>query len=115
MVVRAARLWDGKSSTVREDVDVLISGGRIAGVSPRGAIASDVQVVEAPTGTVMPGLIDGHGHAGHGLVKSLGMDTRSRPLGAARRCAYPASPATPQIIAAKAAGAPMTAKSLKAY
>ncbi|MDR6625548.1 amidohydrolase family protein [Caulobacter segnis] len=93
MVVRAARLWDGKSSTVREDVDVLISGGRIAGVSPRGAIASDVQVVEAPTGTVMPGLIDMHTHRqmqgyGYGdregrLWLSLGVTTTRSPGGPA--------------------------------
>ena len=50
MVVRAARLWDGKSPTLRENVDVLISDGRIAGVAPKGEVTADVKVVDAPTG-----------------------------------------------------------------
>lgn len=93
IVVRAARLWDGKSPTARKDVDVLISGGRIAGVAPRGAVASDVTVVEAPSGTVMPGLIDMHTHRqmqgyGYGdregrLWLSLGVTTTRSPGGPA--------------------------------
>ncbi len=93
MVVRAARLWDGKSPEAREDVDVLISGGRVAGISPRGEVASDVKVIEAPTGTVMPGLIDMHTHRqmqgyGYGdregrLWLSLGITTTRSPGGPA--------------------------------
>ncbi|ADG10321.1 amidohydrolase [Caulobacter segnis] len=93
MVVRAASLWDGVSPTVRKDVDVLISGGRVAGVAPRGPVASDVTVVEAPTGTVMPGLIDMHTHRqmqgyGYGdregrLWLSLGVTTTRSPGGPA--------------------------------
>lgn len=93
MVVRAARLWDGKSPTLRENVDVLISDGRIAGVAPRGEVAADVTVIDAPTGTVMPGLIDMHTHRqmqgyGYGdregrLWLSLGVTTTRSPGGPA--------------------------------
>ncbi|KQV56899.1 MULTISPECIES: amidohydrolase family protein [unclassified Caulobacter] len=93
MVVRAARLWDGKSPTLRENVDVLISDGRIAGVAPRGEVAPDVTVIDAPTGTVMPGLIDMHTHRqmqgyGYGdregrLWLSLGVTTTRSPGGPA--------------------------------
>lgn len=93
MVVRAARLWDGKSPELRRDVDVLISDGRIAGVAPRGDVASDVKVLDAPTGTVMPGLIDMHTHRqmqgyGYGdregrLWLSLGVTTTRSPGGPA--------------------------------
>jgi Tol biopolymer transport system component len=93
MVVRAASLWDGVSPTPRKDVDILISGGRIAGVAPRGAVASDVTVVEASTGTVIPGLIDMHTHRqmqgyGYGdregrLWLSLGVTTTRSPGGPA--------------------------------
>jgi imidazolonepropionase-like amidohydrolase len=93
MVVRAARLWDGKSPSLRENVDVLISDGRIAGVAPRGEVAADVTVVDAPTGTVMPGLIDMHTHRqmqgyGYGdregrLWLSLGVTTTRSPGGPA--------------------------------
>lgn len=93
MVVRAASLWDGKSPTLRRNVDVLISDGRIAGVAPRGEVSADVQVIEAPTGTVMPGLIDMHTHRqmqgyGYGdregrLWLSLGVTTTRSPGGPA--------------------------------
>lgn len=93
MVIRAAQLWDGKSPELRRDVDVLISDGRIAGVAPRGDVASDVKVLDAPTGTVMPGLIDMHTHRqmqgyGYGdregrLWLSLGVTTTRSPGGPA--------------------------------
>lgn len=93
LVVRAAQLWDGKSPELRRDVDVLISDGRIAGVAPRGDVASDVKVLDAPTGTVMPGLIDMHTHRqmqgyGYGdregrLWLSLGVTTTRSPGGPA--------------------------------
>jgi imidazolonepropionase-like amidohydrolase len=78
---------------LRENVDVLISDGRIAGVAPRGAVAADVTVIDAPTGTVMPGLIDMHTHRqmqgyGYGdregrLWLSLGVTTTRSPGGPA--------------------------------
>lgn len=85
---------------VRESVDILISGGTVitmdsarrvledGAVAIRGdrivavGIAKDLaarftarETIDAHRKVVMPGLIDGHGHAGHGLVKTLGMDT----------------------------------------
>ncbi|WP_184719133.1 amidohydrolase family protein [Caulobacter sp.] len=93
MVVRAASLWDGKSPELRRNVDVLISDGRIAGVAPRGEVTADVRVIDAPTGTVMPGLIDMHTHRqmqgyGYGdregrLWLSLGVTTTRSPGGPA--------------------------------
>ncbi|UAL09327.1 amidohydrolase family protein [Caulobacter segnis] len=93
LVVRAASLWDGKSPELRKNVDVLISDGRIAGVAPRGEVAADVKVIDAPTGTVMPGLIDMHTHRqmqgyGYGdregrLWLSLGVTTTRSPGGPA--------------------------------
>ena len=84
----------------REAVDVLITGGTVITmdssrrVLENGAVAIRADriiavgttaeltaryegrdVIDATRKIVMPGLIDGHGHAGHGLVKSLGMDT----------------------------------------
>ena len=62
---------------VLENGAVAIAGDRIAAVGP----AADLQarfrathVIDAARKVVMPGLIDGHGHAGHGLLKSLGTD-----------------------------------------
>lgn len=93
LVVRAASLWDGKSPELRRNVDVLISDGRIAGVAPKGEVTADVKVIDAPTGTVMPGLIDMHTHRqmqgyGYGdregrLWLSLGVTTTRSPGGPA--------------------------------
>ena len=63
---------------VLEDGAVAITGDRIVAVGPAGELAKRFEArmtIDAQRKIVMPGLIDGHGHAGHGLVKSLGMDT----------------------------------------
>lgn len=90
----------GDGGAARESVDILITGGTVVTMDPARrvledgavAIAADRIVAVGPSDDlarrfkaretidarrkiVMPGLIDGHGHAGHALVKSLGMDT----------------------------------------
>jgi 5-methylthioadenosine/S-adenosylhomocysteine deaminase len=63
---------------VLENTAIAIVGDRIAGIGPTAELEAAYQatrVIEAGGNVVMPGLIDGHGHAGHGLVKSLGTDT----------------------------------------
>ncbi len=79
-------------------VDILISGGTVVTMDPSrriirdGAVAVEKnlivevgptgdliekhradKVIDATRKILMPGLIDGHSHAGHGLVKSLGV------------------------------------------
>ncbi len=63
---------------VIDDGAVAIRADRIVAVGTSADLAARFtgrQVIDAKRKIVMPGLIDGHGHAGHGLVKSLGMDT----------------------------------------
>ncbi len=63
---------------VLPDAAVAIRGDRIVAVGDAAAVEAQYQArerIDARGKIVMPGLIDGHGHAGHGLVKSLGMDT----------------------------------------
>jgi 5-methylthioadenosine/S-adenosylhomocysteine deaminase len=63
---------------VLENTAVAISGDQIVAIGPTAELEATyqaAQVIEADGNVVMPGLIDGHGHAGHGLVKSLGTDT----------------------------------------
>ena len=62
---------------VLEDGAVAVAGDRIGAVGPAPELAAAVRpkrVIDARRKVVMPGLIDGHGHAGHGLLKSLGTD-----------------------------------------
>ena len=64
---------------VLENGAVAIAGDRIVAVGTTADLTarfSARETIDATRKIVMPGLIDGHGHAGHGLVKSLGTDTR---------------------------------------
>lgn len=57
------------------DGAVAVSGNAIVAVGPSAEIADAhpaAQVIDARGRAVLPGLIDGHAHAGHGLVKTLG-------------------------------------------
>jgi 5-methylthioadenosine/S-adenosylhomocysteine deaminase len=63
---------------VLEDAAVAVVGERIVAIGPTDSLLARFRardVIDATRQIVMPGLIDGHGHAGHGLVKTLGMDT----------------------------------------
>ncbi|NKC33357.1 amidohydrolase family protein [Falsiroseomonas selenitidurans] len=61
---------------VLPDGAVAIKDGRIQAVGPRAEVEAAhpdaAQVIEARGRAILPGLIDGHAHAGHGLVKTLG-------------------------------------------
>lgn len=62
---------------VLDDGAVAITGDRIVAVGPTAELRERYQareVIDAQRKVVMPGLIDGHGHAGHTLVKTLGTD-----------------------------------------
>jgi cytosine/adenosine deaminase-related metal-dependent hydrolase len=58
------------------DGAVAIANGRIVAVGPSREVETNhpnaVQVIEARGKAILPGLIDGHAHAGHGLVKTMG-------------------------------------------
>ncbi|HEX2314592.1 MAG TPA: amidohydrolase family protein [Thermomonospora sp.] len=60
-VIRAGALWDGRSTRLRRDVDIVVEDERITALVPRGD-APPGRVVDATTLTVMPGLIDTHVH-----------------------------------------------------
>ncbi|OEV06479.1 amidohydrolase family protein, partial [Streptomyces nanshensis] len=61
-VVRAGRLWDGTGEEVREDVDVVVRGGRVRAVLPHRAGRAAARRVDAERLTVLPGLWDSHTH-----------------------------------------------------
>ena len=89
-VIRAARLWDGRSETTRRDLDIVISGNRIVDIVPSGRGPTDARLVEARADqTVIPGLVEMHTHRqmqgyGYGdregrLWLSLGVTTTRSP------------------------------------
>lgn len=64
---------------ILDDGAVAIVGDRIVAVGPSEELRDRFrprEIIDATRKVVMPGLIDGHGHAGHGLVKTLGTDIR---------------------------------------
>ena len=61
-----------------EDGAIAIENGAIVAIGPRIEIESKFQTFKRRIGgdrfAVLPGFVDGHSHAGHGLVRTLGGD-----------------------------------------
>ncbi|MGW1682784.1 amidohydrolase family protein [Saccharopolyspora sp. NPDC002376] len=58
-IVRVGAMWDGRSTSLRRDVDIVLNGGRIAAILPH---QSSPATVDAHELTAIPGLIDAHNH-----------------------------------------------------
>ena len=63
VVLRAARVLDGRGG-VLTSVDIVVAGGRIERVGPRGAVPAGARLVDLGARTLLPGLIDAHTHPG---------------------------------------------------
>jgi imidazolonepropionase-like amidohydrolase len=64
VVIHAAQLFDGKSDRLLSNQVIVIQGDRIAEVGPAEGIKIPVgaEEIDLGTGTVLPGLIEGHNH-----------------------------------------------------
>lgn len=62
LVLKAARLFDGKSSTLQEPGVLLIQGQRITGVGRNVPLPADATVIDVGDATLLPGFIDAHTH-----------------------------------------------------
>lgn len=58
VTIHAGALWDGRAKELRQDVDIVVDGSKIATVRPHHGDAD----IDASGLTVMPGLIDAHVH-----------------------------------------------------
>ncbi|MCX7931918.1 MAG: amidohydrolase family protein [Rhodovarius sp.] len=78
------------------DGAVAVAGGRILAVGPRAEVEAahpaPRQRIEARGRAVLPGLIDAHGHAGHGLIKTMGSGDSAAWFEACARIYTHASP-----------------------
>jgi imidazolonepropionase-like amidohydrolase len=61
-VLKAARMFDGKSNTLTTPGLVVVTGGKIAGVGAGAAIPADAETVDLGDATLLPGFIDAHTH-----------------------------------------------------
>jgi len=80
---------------VIEDGAVAIVDQRIAAVGTTGELKARFhprEVIDAYRKIVMPGLIDGHGHAGHEMLKTLGADSDDWDAIAERLYAHGSTP-----------------------
>ncbi|MEU6355902.1 amidohydrolase family protein [Streptomyces sp. NPDC047072] len=63
LVVHAGNLWDGTGEKTRDDVDIVVSAGRITAVEPhRAGRRAALRRIDASGRTVIPGLWDTHTH-----------------------------------------------------
>lgn len=61
-VIRAGRLFDGRSLTYRDNVDILIEGNVIREIAPRRAHWENAEIIDASEKVVIPGLFENHIH-----------------------------------------------------
>jgi len=61
-VLKAARLFDGKSNSAASPGVIVVTGGKIAAVGTNAAIPSGAQVLDFGDATLLPGFIDAHTH-----------------------------------------------------
>jgi imidazolonepropionase-like amidohydrolase len=65
LVIRNVRVFDARNARLADGPrDVVVRGGRIAGVSPPGAPAPGLRELDGAGGTLLPGLVDVHAHTG---------------------------------------------------
>ena len=64
VVIHAGQLFDGKSDRLVPNQVIAIQGDRIAEVGAAGSvkIPAGAEEIDLGTGTVLPGLIEGHNH-----------------------------------------------------
>lgn len=70
-VIDGAQIWDGTGTPAVQDAVLVIKGERIEAVGPRGAviIPEGARTIDARGKTLIPGLINMHGHVG--MTKGL--------------------------------------------
>jgi imidazolonepropionase-like amidohydrolase len=61
-VLKAARLFDGKSNSAVSPGVVVVTGGKITAVGPTAAIPPGAEVLDFGDATLLPGFIDAHTH-----------------------------------------------------
>jgi imidazolonepropionase-like amidohydrolase len=77
-----ADIIDGTGSAVIENGVIVVSNGRIRSVGPAGDVTlpDDTEVIEASGKTIMPGMINAHGHVGSTLGLESGYYSRENVL-----------------------------------
>jgi imidazolonepropionase-like amidohydrolase len=62
VLLKPARVFDGMDGKAHAGWQVLVEGDGIAAVGPDLSAPADAKVIDLPGATLMPGMIEGHGH-----------------------------------------------------
>ena len=83
VVIRAARLYDGRADAVQTPGLVVVENGRIVGVGAAAVLKPGATVMELGDATLLPGFMDAHVH----LTGEMGLDSRQGIIDAQARTA----------------------------
>jgi imidazolonepropionase-like amidohydrolase len=61
-VLKAARMFDGKSSAITTPGEVVVTDGKIVGVGASATVPTGAEVIDLGDATLLPGFIDAHTH-----------------------------------------------------
>src|SRR5687767_14042187 len=62
LVIKAARMFDGKADAVVSPGVVVVDGNKIIAAGPRATVPANAEVIDLGNVTLMPGLMDAHTH-----------------------------------------------------
>ena len=72
VALKAARLFDGLSGTLRTDAVIVVQGSKILSVG--GTAPAGARLIELGDATLLPGFIDAHTHLDHEIQKDYYKD-----------------------------------------
>jgi imidazolonepropionase-like amidohydrolase len=62
LILKSARLFDGKSDSLVSPGVLVVQDNKIVGVGPRAALPAGAEVIDLGDATLLPGLMDAHTH-----------------------------------------------------
>src|SRR5713226_9170830 len=65
IVLKAARMFDGKAKTLAQNGVVIVQGDKIVDAGSNLSVPSGAQVIDLGDATLSPGFMDGHTHLAH--------------------------------------------------